>query len=138
MLRKPNPCRRRGVILLLSVASLAIVMILLATFLKDVAMRRRQMRQTLQRLQTSWLVESGFERAMAALAADPAYGGETWRIDAAQLEARNAAEVRIKVHRIPGQLQRRRIVVEAEFPLKQSTRVVREKEFIADAKETRP
>jgi hypothetical protein len=83
-----------------------------------------------RRLQAEWLAESGMQRALAALAHDRDYGGETWSVNARELsysdghgtappDAGNAAPaalVVINVERPAGAPGRRIVRVQADFP----------------------
>jgi Tfp pilus assembly protein PilV len=68
------------------------------------------------RIQATWLAESALERAAAQLAADAAYRGETWTIPAKELDAHNAAVVRIEVQTVSESPKARRVRVQADFP----------------------
>lgn len=93
----PSDSARAGVVLIATVVCLLLTTTLLASMLKSAARRTRQTRQTVMRVQTEWLAESGAERAVWQLRTQPQYSGEIWRIPAAKLGGRYAGEVRIGV-----------------------------------------
>ena len=83
-----------------------------------------------RRLQAEWLAESGVQRALARLAGDRDYPGETWSLTAAIWAERTAAGERlhharaesaaavvtIAVERVPATRKRRRVRVQADYP----------------------
>jgi hypothetical protein len=66
-------------------------------------------------LQAVRLAEAGIHRAIARLAIDPQYQGETWSVLADQLDNTHAAEVRIRIAPNPG-ANTTRYEATAEFP----------------------
>ena len=84
------------------------------------------------RLQAGWLVESGLERAAAALASDGGYTGQTWRIPADELGGKDGAVVKITVERPPEQPGRRRVHVRADYPDHPRHRARKSKQVIVD------
>jgi hypothetical protein len=94
ILRASSP--RRGIMVVVALICLLIASILTTALVKRALVERRQVAFTWAAAQADWLVESGRQRAMAKLRADPAYGGETWLPpDAAG--GRPTGEVRILV-----------------------------------------
>jgi Tfp pilus assembly protein PilX len=59
---------------------LVVVASLIAAMLRVSLSHRRLVRDQERRLQAEWLAESGVRRALARLAANPDYPGETWSI----------------------------------------------------------
>ncbi len=88
----------------------------LASLLKLALLHDAQMGNVQMRLQTGWLADSGLDRAAARLAADPAYAGETWKINSESLGGPDAAAVVIRVEKDASQAHRRLVVVEAVYP----------------------
>jgi len=108
--------RRRAMLLVTMLVCLTVVMALVAAWMKTIALERRHVRAASDRVQAEYLATSGVERAMAQLAANPTYTGETWRIDADSLGARAGARVVIKIVDAADNSPGRRAVVEASFP----------------------
>jgi hypothetical protein len=109
-----------------------IVITLIGAALLKVSVAQRQLSKALERrLQAEWLAESGLDRALARLAADASYSGETWPIHARDLSLPDSAGsgeasapvsapagmITISVERVPDKANRRRIRVRADFPL---------------------
>jgi len=104
------------------------------------------------RLQSEWLAESGFQRALARLAADREYTGETWPISATDLglpertpAARTmektdgaAAVVTIAVDRVAGFATRRRVRVQADYPRDAPDRSRHSKQVIINLETRKP
>jgi type II secretory pathway pseudopilin PulG len=78
-------------------AVFAIVMALAAVWARAILADHRQQRSHEELVQVRWLAEAAVRRAAASLAANPAYRGETWQVDAAQLTGSHAASVVIRV-----------------------------------------
>jgi hypothetical protein len=120
---------RRGITVVAVLMCLIVVMLIGAALLKIALAQRGINRDLERRLQAEWLVESGINRALARIAADRDYTGETWSISAADLglpepgqpsssakEADRAGVVTIVVDRPAGETNRRRIRVQADYP----------------------
>jgi Tfp pilus assembly protein PilX len=108
--------KRRGVVLILVLACLAIASVLLLTGIKLALSSHRVQRTFGWSVQARLLAESGLERAAAQLAADPDYKGETWKISAKDLSGDEAGTVKIEVKPVPENDNRRLVKVEADFP----------------------
>jgi Tfp pilus assembly protein PilX len=78
--------------------------------------QREEIRAEERRAQAEWLAEAGLRRAIARLDADPGYSGETWNIDARELDSADAATVAITVERPPGDPKRLTIRARADYP----------------------
>jgi hypothetical protein len=125
---------------------LIIVTLVSAALLKLGVAQRELARTQERRLQAEWLAQSGIERALARLAGDREYAGETWSISAAELgqsepPAVNAestpvgsasAIVTIAVARMPSDGLRRRIRVQADYPRDPPRRSRHTKEIMID------
>jgi type II secretory pathway component PulK len=125
---------------------LIIVTLISGAVLKVSVAQRELARSQERRLQAEWLAESGVERAMAGLARDRDYRGETWTLSAhdlgqsereptgtspAQAETA-AAQVTIAVERVPAATNRRRIHIQADYPLDPQGRSRHTKEIMID------
>ena len=97
----------------------------------SVAQRRRVEAEAWQ-VQAAWLAESAVERAVARLAADADYQGETWRLSADDLGTRQGAVVQIDVETIPEHEQRRRIRAQADYPDHPQHRARHSKQIVAE------
>jgi hypothetical protein len=104
---------------MLSVAVLVCLIVLAmiaGAILRSGAAQREEVRAQERGLQADWLAEAGLQRAIARLAADPAYAGETWDIDARALDSADPATVVIAVDRPADRPGRRTIRARADYP----------------------
>jgi len=118
---------RKGAVLLVAMILITVVLMLVLSWLQVAALQRRTFRALVARTQAEWLVESGIERAVAQLAADPQYAGETWKIPAENLHGQDAAEVTIEIQNVADEAQQRQISVRADYPLEPHRRQRRSK-----------
>jgi hypothetical protein len=102
--------------LVLVLACLTAVMVLFAAWLRILATEHRHIRAASHSVQAEFLADSGVARAVAQLAANANYTGETWQIDARTLAATAGATVTIRVAAVGDQPRARRLTVAAEFP----------------------
>mgnify|MGYP001236445992 CR=1 FL=1 len=95
----PDACRapRRGMVLIVLLVLFAISMTLFGLWAQSAVREHQRMTMYAYRMQSVRLAESGLARAVARIAADPQYDGETWMIPAADLGGKHAAEVRIRI-----------------------------------------
>jgi hypothetical protein len=108
-----------------------LVCLVVVTLISGVLLRiglahRDQVRSQEHRLQAEWLTQSGLERALARIAADSNYAGETWRLNRRDLglpevpcdDPAPAAVVAITVAPAgsPGDTGRKVIKVQADYP----------------------
>jgi hypothetical protein len=108
-----------------------LVCLVVVTLVSGVLLRiglahRDQVRSQEHRLQAEWLAQSGLDRALARIAADPNYPGETWKLTHRDLgltevpgaEPAPAAVVAIKVEPAgsPGNSGQKLIKVQADYP----------------------
>jgi Tfp pilus assembly protein PilX len=107
--------RRDGAILVVVLVCLAVATAISVVVVRQIAAERRAVQMNYRGLQALWLAEGGIERAVARLAADPKYAGETWPIPAKELAANDSAVVRIQVETIAGQPERRSVRIEADY-----------------------
>ncbi len=112
--RKAEP--RRGMLAIAVLVCLIVLTMIAGALLRVEAARREEVRSQGRRLQAEWLAEAGIQRALARLAADPAYTGETWNVAARDLGAADAATVAIAVERPPDDPKVRTIRVRADYP----------------------
>ncbi len=117
---------RRGLTAVAVLVCLLIVTMISGALLKIGAGHRDFVRGQERKLQAEWLAQSGIDRALARLAAQPDYPGETWKLAARDLNLSEldptsngpAALVHIAVERPKdvGTAQRRLIKVRADYP----------------------
>jgi Tfp pilus assembly protein PilX len=124
--------KRRGVVLILILACLAIASVLLMAGVKLALANHRFTRTFGWNVQAQCLAESGLERAAAQLAADADYSGETWKIPADIFDGENAGLVKIEVKSVADQNKSRLIKVQADFPDDPENRVRYSKEIILE------
>jgi hypothetical protein len=139
---------RRGMTVVAVLICLIVITVISVALLKVALSQRKLVRGLEHRLQAEWLAESGAERAVARLDADPGYKGEVWSITAADLGQSGAPPagepggarapavglVTIAVDRLPesGNANRRRIRVTAEYPSDPSLRSRSTKQLLHD------
>jgi Tfp pilus assembly protein PilV len=118
--------RRRGLTAVAVLVCLLIVTMISGALLKIGVAHRDFVRGQERKLQAEWLAQSGLDRALARLAAQPDYTGETWKLAPRDLglsepdsdSSGPAALVHIAVERPenPGTAPRRLIKVQADYP----------------------
>jgi hypothetical protein len=121
--RRPG---RRGLTAVAVLVCLVVITLVSGVLLKLGLAHRDQVRSQEQRLQAEWLAESGIDRALARLASDPGYAGETWKLTRRDLglpelpgtEEGPAAVVTIKVEPAgsPGNSAAQLVKVQADYP----------------------
>ncbi len=124
-----KPPRRRGAVLMMTLVAVALASVLLTSLMTNALSERRQVRKQRQAVQADWLVEAGLQRAVAQLASDAGYRGETWRVDAKSLGGQHAAVVHIEVSALKQPANARRVVVQADLPEDPPQRVRRQAQF---------
>ena len=107
--------RRQGAVLIAVMICLAVAMAILATRLRAAVAEQRQISRIEQDAQVDWLAESGIARGASRLAAEPAYRGETWKLNAQELHARGPGAVVISVEDVQDQPRRRLVRVQASL-----------------------
>lgn len=106
---------RRGAVTIVVLLATLIVFSIGLTMLETTLRERERTLQFEQRQQSTWLAESGIERAAAKLQSNPEYSGETWTLDKEELGGSDEGTVTIKV--LPEENSDRRIVtVVADYP----------------------
>ena len=123
---------RRGTVLIVVLVCLAVASVLFVVLAKQATLEHRVAQTRQWAVQAQWLAEAGVERAVARLAANAAYTGETWNVSAEELAGRNGAVVRIRAETIADQPDRRTIRVEADYPDDPHHRCRQIKEITAD------
>jgi Tfp pilus assembly protein PilX len=144
--KKPS----RGMTVVAVLVCLIIVTLISGAVLKVNVAQRELARSQERRLQAEWLAESGAQRAVARLARDHDYAGETWSLSAHDLgrseraptdplpgKAETAeAQVKIIVDRVPDSTNRRRVRIRADYPLDMRGRSRHSKEIMIDLEPT--
>jgi hypothetical protein len=140
--RKPS----RGMTVVAVLVCLIILTLISGVILKASLAHRELTRNQERRLQAEWLAESGAQRALARLARDRDYAGETWSLgfdDLGQSQRatpikspdgsdKTAARITIAVKREPAVANRRRIHIQADYPLDEPLRSRHSKEIMID------
>jgi type II secretory pathway pseudopilin PulG len=116
IVRTAIPPRRRGLTVVAVLVCLIIITMISGAVVRVGLARRDEVRAQQRNLQAEWLAEAGIQRALARLAADPAYTGETWEIAARDLDSADAALVTITVGPAPGDPKQRHIRAQADYP----------------------
>jgi hypothetical protein len=94
----------RSAFLLVSVlVCLTLAMALWAVRTRTLVLERRVLVSQQLALQSEYLADAAIARAKAQLAADPAFRGETWQLDAEQLGGLGTASVAISIAEQPGE-----------------------------------
>ena len=146
MIAAPAKKPSRGMTVVAVLVCLIILTMISGVVLKVSVARRELARSQERRLQAEWLAESGVERAIARLALDRDYTGETWSLPARELGRTEhaptgtspatadapAARITIKVERVPAASNRRRVHVQADYPLDAPGRSRHSKEIMID------
>ncbi|MGO9465365.1 MAG: hypothetical protein ACLQIB_08390 [Isosphaeraceae bacterium] len=137
---------RRALTTVAVLVCLIVISLIGAALLKVGLAQRHQVRSQEQRLQAEWLAESGLDRALGRLAADRNYPGEEWPIHAQDLAVptgsapsqssgsppQAAAMITITVERVRENGNRRRVRVQADYPLDPPARSRQTKQILID------
>lgn len=107
---------RRGIALVPAMVCLLLVGLLLTASLRMARTQRGAASEAEKRVQAEWLAESGMSRAVARLAADRKYAGETWKVPGKALGNESGATVEIGIEPVPEKSAERRIRVQASYP----------------------
>ena len=121
--------RRRGAMLVVALACLAIVMAIIGVMLQGALRARRQLHVERDLRQVELLLEAGLDRAALQLAGDDDYAGETWQIPASDLLGRGDGEVVIVAAR-SGDAEPWQVRVAAEYPIGTPASVRRTRTFL--------
>jgi type II secretory pathway component PulK len=131
----------RGLTVVAVLVCLIIITLVSGTLLKVGLAHRELARAQERRLQAEWLAESGAQRALARLATNRDYVGETWSLSAQDLgqsetASESAATVAIAVERVAADPARRRVKVTADYPRDPPRRARHTREFMIDLKQS--
>jgi type II secretory pathway component PulK len=107
---------RRGAFTVVVLVSLLVAGMLVASLLRMALLQDRQLGYEQFRLQVTWLVESGLERAVSRSSLEPDYAGETWRLEPEQLGGTAAATIVIRVEKEETNSRQRKFIVAAVYP----------------------
>jgi Tfp pilus assembly protein PilX len=137
---KRTRTNRRATLVVSVLACLTLIMLLAGSWLRVVAMERRQLAAQHNRMQAEYVADAALARAAARLASDPAYDGETMHASGESLASAAGAAVTIRVRSIEGDPHARLVTVSAEFPAGSRDRAVRsiEQQIHLATKEPRP
>lgn len=108
--------KRCGAVLVAALVCLTLSTVLLGSLLNAAIRHRKQMRWEEYRLQAEWLAESAVERTADRLADDAEYAGESWKIDATQLDGQHSALVTISIRESANHPGIRTVTVVATYP----------------------
>lgn len=123
--RKP---RQTGAILVVVLVSLLVLMMIGSTLIQTLLLHHREARRTEHSQQSFWLAESATQRAASRVAASADYAGETWRVPPEVLGGDAEGVAVIRLEKLEGQPDARRIVVEASYPEDSSKRILHRRE----------
>lgn len=124
--------RNRGAVLIVVLVCFVVAASLFVLVARHAGVERRASETRLWTLQAQWVAEAAVERAVARLAADANYQGETWTLSPADLAGGAGARAVIHVERAADRPDGRRIRVEAEYPNDPVHRARWDKEIVAD------
>jgi type II secretory pathway component PulK len=136
----------RGMTVVAVLVCLIILTLVSGAIMKVSVAHRDLARRQEYRLQAEWLAESGAQRAIARLGRDRDYAGETWAVShddlglspAAPAEKKSlepnetAARITIAVTRVPDNANRRRVHIQADYPLAEPSRSRHSREITID------
>jgi type II secretory pathway component PulK len=139
MIVKKTGRSSRGLTVVVVLVCLIIITLVSGAVLKIGLAQRELARAQERRLQAEWLAESGAQRALARLAVDSTYTGETWTVstdDLGQSEksAESAGNVAIAVDSVAADSGRRRVRITADYPRDPPLRARHTREFVIDLK----
>lgn len=122
---------RRGAILVALLICLLIVLMISAASVRVLVLQHRVARDEPQQLQAAWLADSAVDRALARLAKDAGYEGETWEV-ALDDDAVTKGIAVIVVKAVEADPKQRTISVEARWPDEPVFRVMEQREHTVD------
>ena len=109
----PRSVARRGAVLVAAMVCVLILALMSAALLRTVSLAREQSRAEARRIQAECLADAGVERTVARLRSEPKFEGETWDIQADELQATASATVAIHVESTDDVWKVR---IQADFP----------------------
>jgi Tfp pilus assembly protein PilX len=113
---RPSAARRRGAILAAAMVEFVVVAAILFAVLQSVVSYHRRLITGRQQLQSQWLAQAGFDRAVAQLRNSADYRGETWRVPSTELEGTMSGAVQIRVESVADKPDDLHVVVQANYP----------------------
>jgi len=125
-----NPRANRGMALVIALSAFLAAAAILLPALVSVASHQRHIRDDRFRSQAELLAQAGIERAIAALKQTPGYRGETWHVQAADLDGFAPADVEIRVQPIADTLNKLRVQVHADYPADSLPRARQSREIV--------
>jgi type II secretory pathway component PulK len=118
---------RRGASLAMTLVTLVVVMMVAGALVESMLATHRQSKRYQAQAQAQWLAEAGLSRAVAQLARQSDYDGETWQAPVGGAEAEyGAVTIRIEPRT---ETTPRRIIVEAVYPLTEHQRILVRREL---------
>ncbi len=139
MIVKKTGRSSRGLTVVVVLVCLIIITLVSGAVLKIGLAQRELAHAQERRLQAEWLAESGAQRALARLAVDSTYTGETWTVSTDDLgqnekSAESAGNVAIAVDSVAADSGRRRVRITADYPRDPPLRARNTREFMIDLK----
>jgi hypothetical protein len=107
--------------------ALAVIAIVEGVLVQGSLSRRRQCQAEERRIQAEWLADAALQRALAQLAKNSTYPGESWVIPPEQLNGRDEAKIRIDVEPAGEQRSEERIRISVDYPREGLIRARRER-----------
>jgi Tfp pilus assembly protein PilX len=137
MIVKKTGRSSRGLTVVVVLVCLILITLVSGAVLKIGLAQRELARAQERRLQAEWLAESGAQRALARLAVDSTYKGETWSVSADDLgqsekSGESAGNVAIAVDSVAADSGRRRVRITADYPRDPPLRARHTREFMID------
>jgi hypothetical protein len=125
----PLPSRqRKGLVAVAALVCLLVVTSIVISMLQGSLRTRNQLLGERDRCQTEMLLEAGADRAVARLAAEPSFQGDTWELPAAMIVGNGAGRVTTNFSRVPNS-QTLQLRVVAEYPLGHNLSIKRSHTF---------
>ena len=125
-------CLRRGAVLVALLICLLIVLMISAAAVQVLVMQNRVTRAESHQIQAAWLADSALDRAIARMAKDAKYDGETWEVLLDDGIDSNGGVAVIAVEAAEAPSNRRIISVEARWPDVPVYYVMEQRELIID------
>jgi hypothetical protein len=111
-----NRHHRSGLMIVAALVCLLVVTSIVGSMLKGALRARRELHTERDRRQTELLIDAGADRAVARLAAELDFRGDTWEILSTAIVGRGGGRVTTEISLSTDQ-QFRRVRVVAEYPL---------------------
>lgn len=115
---RKQPRGHRGLVLIAALVCLLVSMAIVGSMLQGTIRAQRQLHTERDVRQAELLLQAGFDRAVAKLAADADFAGDTWDLSPAEIVGRGAGHVITTVNQTNrGRESICQIRVVAEYPL---------------------